>query len=183
MRDGVKIETARLLLREWRDDDLAPYAEMNADPQVREFFPSLLTPAESDAEARAIQQKCVDGEFCLFAAELRETGQFAGFIGMQTMTFAVRGVAQPAIEIGWRLARHAWGKGLATEGARAVVEHAFQKLMLPEVVAIVVPANVRSRHVMDKLGMKHREDLAFDHPRIAEGHPLRRHLLYELRTT
>lgn len=175
------IETERLLLRAWREDDLAPYAQMNADPQVREFFPSLLTREESDAEAGAIQQKCVADGFCFFAAELRESGKFAGFVGMQTMKFALPGVTQPAVEIGWRLARHAWGKGLATEAARAVVDHAFQTLRLPEVVAIVVPANVRSRRVMDKLGMKHREDLAFDHPRIAEGHPLRRHLLYELR--
>ena len=94
------------------------------------------------------------------------------------MGFAVPGVSQPAVEIGWRLARKYWGKGLATEGAQAAMRYGFETLRLREIVAITAPNNVRSRRVMDKIGLKHHPEFDFDHPRIAEGHPLRRHVLY-----
>jgi RimJ/RimL family protein N-acetyltransferase len=97
------------------------------------------------------------------------------------MEFPVPGVAQPTVEIGWRLARAHWGKGLATEGARAVVRYAFETLGLQEIIAITVPANIRSRRVMKKIGMQFMPGHEFDHPRIAEGHPLRRHVLYLLK--
>jgi RimJ/RimL family protein N-acetyltransferase len=174
------ITTERLILRGWKDDDIAPFAEMNADPQVREFFPGLLTKEQSDASARSIQAAYARNGFCLFAAELRATGEFTGFIGLTTLDFPISGVAQPAVEIGWRLARAHWGQGLATEGARAAVRYAFDTLRLPEIVAITVPANVRSRRVMEKIGMQYMPGCDFDHPRIAEGHPLRRHVLYVL---
>jgi RimJ/RimL family protein N-acetyltransferase len=153
---------------------------MNADPRVREFFPAVLTREQSDAEVRHFQSTYDRDGFCMFAAELIATGEFAGFIGLQTMNFAVPSVPQPAVEIGWRLAHRYWGKGLATEGARAVIRYPFATLHLREVVAITVPTNVRSRHVMEKIGMKHVPELDFDHPRIAEGHPLRAHVLYAL---
>jgi RimJ/RimL family protein N-acetyltransferase len=175
------ITTARLTLRQWRPGDLAPFAAMNADPEVREYFPGLLTNEQSDAAARHFQAGIVRNRFGLYAAELRATGEFIGFIGLQTMDFAIPGVAQPAVEIGWRLARAHWGKGLATEGARAMARHALDELRLEEIVAITVPANVRSRRIMEKLGMIHVPSLDFDHPRIPEGHPLRRHVLYVLR--
>jgi len=117
---------------------------MNADPAVREFFPGLLTREESDASARRAQSKIAQRGFGMFAAELRATGEFAGFIGLDPMDFPVPGVNQPTIEIGWRLARAHWGKGLATEGARAFVHHAFVQLRLEEIVSITVPANLRS---------------------------------------
>lgn len=175
------IATQRLMLRPWKDEDFVPYAEMNADPRVREFFPSVLTREQSDAEIRQIQSTYVRDGFCFFAAELIATGQFAGFIGLMTMNFAVPSLPQPAVEIGWRLSQIHWGKGLATEGARGVIRHAFATLQLEEVVAITVPANLRSRHVMEKIGMTHRPELDFDHPRIPEGHPLRAHVLYALK--
>jgi RimJ/RimL family protein N-acetyltransferase len=175
------IATGRLILRGWKDDDFAPFAAMNADPAVREFFPGLLTKEESDASARRGQLRIAQHGYGMFAAELRDTGEFIGFIGLVPLDFAIPGVAQPAVEIGWRLARAHWGKGLATEGARAVVQFAFGTLRLPEIVAITVPANVRSRRVMEKIGMTHVPELDFDHPRIAPGHPLRRHVLYILR--
>jgi RimJ/RimL family protein N-acetyltransferase len=175
------IATGRLILRAWKDCDLAPFAAMNADPAVREFFPGLLTKDESDASARRAQSKIEQRGFGMFAAELRATGEFIGFIGLDPMDFVIPGVPQPAVEIGWRLARAHWGKGLATEGARAVVQFAFGTLHLEEVVAITVPANIRSRRVMEKIGMTHVPHLDFDHPRIAAGHPLRRHVLYLLR--
>ena len=118
----------------------------------------------------------------MFAAQSVATGEFIGFIGMATLTFAITGVPEPTVEIGWRLAHKFWGKGYATEGARAVVRYAFETVKLKEIVAIAAPANVRSRRVMEKIGMKHRPALGFDHPRIAEGHPLRKHVLYELKS-
>jgi len=172
------IVTERLILRPWKDEDNVPFAEMNADPTVREFFRSVLTQEQSDDEAQYFRGTYERDGFCMFAAELIATGEFTGFIGIQTMGFAVPGVAQPAVEIGWRLAHRHWGKGLATEGAQAVMRHAFETLKLPEVVAIAVPANVRSRRVMEKIGMRHLPELDFDYPYIPEGHPLRRHVLY-----
>lgn len=154
---------------------------MNADPQVREFFPGLLTTEESDAAARRIQAAIARDGFGLFAAEISATGEFIGFIGLTTLDFSIPGVAQPTVEIGWRLARAHWGKGLATEGAQAVVRYAFDTLRLKEIVSITVPANIRSRRVMEKIGMTHIPALDFDHPRIAEGHPLRRQVLYLLK--
>src|SRR5580692_3122080 len=121
---------------------------MNADPRVREFFPSVLTREQSEAEVRRLQAIHDKDGFCFFAAELIETGEFVGFIGLATMSFAVPSVAQPAVEIGWRLSHKFWGKGLATEGARGAVRYAFETLQLQEIVSITVPANVRSRRVM-----------------------------------
>jgi 3-dehydroquinate dehydratase/shikimate dehydrogenase len=175
------ITTERLILRPWKNEDFLPYAEMNADPRVREFFPSVLTREESDAEVRRIQATYDRDGFCLYAVELIVTGQFVGFVGLQTMDFVVPSVAQPAVEIGWRLAFTHWGKGLATEGARGVIRYAFAMLKLRELVAITVPANLRSRCVMQKIGMKHIQELNFNHPRVPEGHPLRAHLVYALR--
>jgi 3-dehydroquinate dehydratase/shikimate dehydrogenase len=174
------ISTERLILRRWKDDDFLPYAEINADARVREFFPSILSREQSDAEIRHIQSAHDRDGFTLFATELISTGEFVGFIGMVTMTFAIPSLDQPAIEIGWRLAHRHWGKGLATEGARAVVRYGFETIKLKEIVAITVPTNVRSRHVMEKIGMKHFPNLDFDYPRIPEGHALRRHVLYSL---
>ncbi|MGH9781994.1 MAG: GNAT family N-acetyltransferase [Candidatus Acidiferrales bacterium] len=180
--DAPMIATERLILRPWKDEDLAPFAAMNADPQVREFFPGRLTKEQSDASARRIQAACSIDRFCLFAAELRATDEFIGFIGLTTLDFSIPGVAQPTVEIGWRLARAHWGKGLATEGAQAAVRYAFDTLRLKEIVSITVPANIRSRRVMEKIGMKHIPALDFDHPHIPEGHPLRRHVLYLLKS-
>lgn len=175
------ITTERLILRPWKDEDFAPFAEMNADPRVREFFPSVLTREESDAAIHYFQDAYAKDGFGFLAAELTPTGKFIGLIGIQTLNFAVPSVAQPAVEIGWRLARAHWGKGLATEGARGVLRYAFETLKLPEVIAITVPNNVRSRRVMEKIGMTHHPELDFDHPRLPEGHPMRRHVLYAIR--
>ncbi len=172
------METERLLLRSWREADLAPFAAMNADPRVREFFPGLESREESDASVERFRKREERDGFCLFAAELRENGAFCGFVGLQTMSFAIPGVPQPAGEIGWRLAAEYWGRGLATEGARAVLAYAFQELRLRQVVAITVPANLRSRRVMEKLGMVEHPELAFNHPQVAVGHILQRHVVY-----
>ena len=174
------IYTDRLILRPWKEEDLAPYAAMNADPRVREYFPGVLTTEESYAEVRRFQQRFRKEGFGLLTAELRSEQTCIGFIGMQTMSFAVPSLPQPAVEIGWRLAAPFWGKGLATEGARAVLKYAFDVAGLEQVVAIAAHANVRSLRVMERLGMKHVPELDFDHPRIAEGHPLRATVLYRI---
>ncbi len=179
------LSTPRLTLRPWQPDDLAPYAAMNADPQVRRFFPSVLTREESDAEIATFQSRFAREGFGMLAADLNETRpgspvQFAGVIGLQTMPYAVPGLPQPAVEIGWRLPQKLWRLGLATEGATAVINYAFNQLHLSSVVAVTTVSNTPSRRVMHRLGMTHQPALDFDHPRIAEGHPFRRHVLYQL---
>jgi 3-dehydroquinate dehydratase / shikimate dehydrogenase len=177
---GLTIHTARLILRAWKEEDLPPFAAMNADPRVREFFPNVLTAAQSDDEARCFRLRYQQEGFGLFAAELRTESTFIGFVGMQTMTLQVPFLRQPIIEIGWRLAFQFWGRGLATEGARAVVEHAFDVVHLQQIVAIVVPSNFRSRNVAEKLRMRHIPELGFDHPHVPEGHLLKPHVLYKM---
>lgn len=174
MRDHLL--TARLLLRQWRADDREPFARINADPRVMLHFPAPLSRAESDDLAdRIVAHFGVHG-FGLFAVELRETGQFAGYIGLLVPKFEAH--FTPAVEIGWRLDADLWNRGMATEGAREVLRYAFEELRLPEIVSFTVPANLASRRVMEKIGMARDRAGDFDHPRLPEGHPLRRHVLY-----
>jgi RimJ/RimL family protein N-acetyltransferase len=172
------LATARLTLRRWRTSDRAPFQTLNADPRVMEFFPALLTPQESDDLIARIEQHFDQHGFGVYAAELVETQAFIGFIGLNIPSFEAP--FMPAVEIGWRLAHGYWGRGLATEGARAVVQYAFETLQLPSLVSFTVPANLRSRRVMEKIGMVHNPDDDFDHPSLPEGHPMRRHVLYRL---
>jgi RimJ/RimL family protein N-acetyltransferase len=177
----LQLETPRLTLRRWQETDRAPFAEMNADPVVMHYFEAPFTHQQSDETIdRYLAAFDRDG-FSFFAATLRDTGDFIGTIGLQTMRDAVPNLPQPAVEIGWRLAQSAQGKGLATEGARTIVDFAFNKLGLNEVVAITALPNQPSRHVMEKLGMTHRPELDFDHPRVPAGHQYQRHTLYSLR--
>jgi RimJ/RimL family protein N-acetyltransferase len=175
------ILTDRLRLRGWRDSDREPFARINRDPLVMEFFPAPLSAPESSVLFDRIESHFVQHGFGLWAAELRETAAFIGYIGLAVPRF--NAAFTPCVEIGWRLDAAWWGKGLATEGARAVARHAFHMLHLNELVSLTVPANLRSRRVMEKLGMTHdpRED--FDHPMMPAGHPLRRHVLYRLKRT
>jgi RimJ/RimL family protein N-acetyltransferase len=174
-----ELRTQRLMLRSWRQEDREPFARMNADPRVMEFFPAPLSRQESDALVdRAIAHFAERG-FGPWAVELRDPGEFIGFIGLSVPRFEA--AFTPCIEIGWRLAAEHWGKGLATEGARTVLESAFGQLGLPEIVSFTTEPNLRSRRVMEKLGMTRDPDEDFEHPSIAEGHPLRRHVLYRLR--
>ena len=174
------IETERLRLRRWHNADLPAFATMNADPNVRRYFSSRLTREESDASvARFIRMYALDG-YAFMATELRETSEFIGLIGIQRMSFLLPGRSVPAVEIGWRLNEKSWGKGLATEGARACLDLAFGKFQLPEVVAFTIPANLPSRRVMEKLGMTRNPDDDFDDPRIPAGNPCQRHVLYRI---
>jgi RimJ/RimL family protein N-acetyltransferase len=173
-----RLTTNRLLLRRWRDEDRPPFQRLNADPRVMEFMPSLLTPEESDQMVQRIEAHFERHGFGLFAAELLEDRSFVGFIGISTPAFDAP--FMPAIEIGWRLAAEHWGRGLATEGAMATLHFAFETLGFASVVSFTVPQNLRSRRVMEKLGMAHDPADDFDHPRLPLGHPLRRHVLYRL---
>ena len=174
----AEIETARLLLRRWHDADREAFAHMNADPAVMEHFPARLSRQETDRLIENINAHFEHHGFGLWAAELRVTGEFIGFIGLAIPRF--RAAFTPCVEIGWRLDAAHWGKGLATEGARAVAHHAFEALGLTEIVSLTVPANMRSRRVMEKLGMTHDPRDDFDHPNLPPGHPMRRHVLYRL---
>jgi len=176
--DSIFIETARLRLRSWRDSDREPFAALNANPQVMEFFPECLSREQSNAGVDRILAHFDEHGFGFYAAELASEQRFIGFIGLNTPEFETH--FTPCVEIGWRLAADSWGRGLATEGASAVVQHAFGKLGLKELVSFTVPANIRSRRVMEKLGFTHNPADDFDHPGLPEGHPLRRHVLYRL---
>ena len=173
------IETDRLLLRNWESRDREPFARLNADVRVMEFMPARLSRAESDLLLERIQDHFRVHGFGLFAAESRPERAFIGFIGLAVPTFQAH--FTPCIEIGWRLSPDYWGRGLATEGARAVVRHAFDVLGIDALVSFTVPANMRSRRVMEKIGMTHDSSDDFDHPNLGLGHPLRRHVLYRLR--
>ena len=144
-----------------------------------EFFPAVLTRQESDHAVERIEAHFSQHGFGLCAAELRETSTFIGFIGLAVPSFEAH--FTPCVEIGWRLAAEYWGRGLATEGAQEMVRYAFNTAGLEELVSMTVPANVRSRRVMEKLGMIHNPADDFDHPNLPEGHPMRRHVLYRLR--
>ncbi|HEX8796255.1 MAG TPA: GNAT family N-acetyltransferase [Polyangiaceae bacterium] len=172
------VRTQRLILRRWRDDDLAPYAALNADPRVMAHFPSVLSREESDAQAGRIRKHWDDQGFGLWAVEVAGGAPFIGFIGLQRVPFEA--AFTPAVEVGWRLAFDAWGHGYATEGARAALALGFGALGLREIVSMTVTSNERSWHVMEKLGMRRAHGEDFDHPRLPEGHPLRRHILYRL---
>lgn len=173
------IQTDRLILRPWKPEDLEPFAQLNADPKVREFFPGLQTRQESDRSAQGISEHIKTFGWGFWAAELIETHQFIGFIGLQNVGFTAH--FTPAVEIGWRLAYNYWGKGYATEGAIAALQIGFNELSLNEIVSFTPVANVRSRRVMEKLGMHHDPMDDFDHPMLSEGHPLRKHVLYRLK--
>jgi RimJ/RimL family protein N-acetyltransferase len=174
------IQTERLLLRRWRDEDREPFYRMNSDARVMEFFTECLTRAQSDSLVERINEHFKKHGFGLFAAELREDQAFIGFVGLTVPSFKAH--FTPCVEIGWRLAANYWGRGLTTEGARAVVKYAFEELALDALVSFTVPGNTRSRRVMEKIGMTRNAPDDFDHPNLPKGHSLRRHVLYRLRS-
>ena len=174
----IELDTERLRLRQWRASDRAPFAQMNADPRVMEFFPTCLDREASDALAGRIEVRIAERWWGLWAAEVRATAEFIGFIGLQPPIAQLP--CSPCVEVGWRLAQPYWGKGFATEGARAALAFGFAKLGLDEIVSFTVPANRRSRAVMERLGMQEDKAGTFEHPSIAPGSPLRRHCLYRL---
>jgi RimJ/RimL family protein N-acetyltransferase len=168
------LRTERLILRPWRDDDLEPFAALNSDPLVMEYFPSLLTRAQSDGIAGRIRTHFERDGYGLWAVEVPGVAPFIGFTGVQRPSF------MPGVEVGWRLSRAHWGAGYATEAASASIAWGFAHLDLREIVAMVVPENFRSQRVMEKLGMRRDPAADFEHPMIAEGSPRRAHWLFRL---
>jgi ribosomal-protein-alanine N-acetyltransferase len=170
------IHTERLVLRQWRDEDRETFAALNADPIVMEHFPEKLSREQSDAFADRIEAGFAERGWGLWALEAG--GEFIGYTGLQPVSFETH--FTPAVEIGWRLARGAWGRGYASEAARAAAVFAFAELELDELVSFTVPENSRSRAVMERIGMTHDPADDFDHPKLPDGHPLQRHVLYRL---
>jgi len=173
-----ELHTQRLRLRLWRDDDLGPFAALNADPAVVEYLGGASTRAQSDALAERIRAHFEREGFGLWAVEIPKVATFAGFVGLSVPPFKAH--FTPCVEVGWRLARACWGVGYATEGARAAISFGFEQLHLKEIVSFTVPANRRSRAVMERIGMQRDLQGDFDHPGLPEEHPLRRHVLYRI---
>ena len=175
-RDGLITE--RLLLRRWREEDREAFAAINADPVVMEYFPSALSRERSDALLDAIEAGFDEHGFGLWALETREGGAMIGFTGLSEARFAAH--FTPAVEVGWRLARDAWGQGYATEAGSAALAHGFTEAGLPEIVSFAAVANERSIAVMQRLRMRREPAEDFDHPQLPPGHHLRRHVLFRL---
>jgi RimJ/RimL family protein N-acetyltransferase len=173
--------TARLLLRQWCDDDVAAFAELSADPAVMQYLVPFADRAAMDAWVVAARKHWEDHGFGPWVVEFPNEAPMIGVVGLSNLRFALP--FAPAVEAAWRLAPRYWGRGYAYEAARAAIDDGFGRLGLREIVAFTVPANLASRRVMEKLGMTRdpAEDFDFEHPRLPPGHPLRRHVLYRLR--
>jgi RimJ/RimL family protein N-acetyltransferase len=175
---NAELRTERLVLRPWRDEDLAPFAALNADPRVMEFFPKTYDAAESAEGLARIRGHFATHGFGLWAMQRLEGGPIIGMAGLAVPHF--QAAFTPCVEVGWRLAVEHWGHGYATEAARASLAFGFRRLNLPEIVSFTTVHNRRSRRVMERLGMSHTPDDDFMHPGIPDGHPLRPHVLYRL---
>jgi 3-dehydroquinate dehydratase/shikimate dehydrogenase len=175
---GLKnsIATERLILRQWRQSDWEPFAALNADPRVREYFLGVLTRQESDQEIVELSHHIDTRGWGFWAVSLRETDEFIGCIGLDEVYFKMS--FSPAIDIGWRLSFNHWGKGYATEGTLAALQYGFNTLGLKEIVAYTAEQNYRSRHVMEKVGMQYDLHGDFDHPDFPDDHKHKRHVLY-----
>lgn len=173
------METERLIMRRWRDDDRDPFAAMNADAEVMEHFPALLSREQSDGFVDRIEAEFDVHGYGLWAIEVRKSGEFIGFTGLALQTFEAP--FTPMVEVGWRLAKAAWGHGYAIEAARQAVRYGFDEAGLDEIVSMTTVGNTRSRKVMERLGMT--RDIADDfyHPNVPADSPLRPHVLYRLK--
>ncbi len=179
MNADPRLQTRRLLLRRWREADLDPFAAMNADPVVMEFFPRTLSVEESAAFIERIEA-CFDQHgYGLWAVEKIEPGQpLIGCIGLSPVEPDLP--CAPAVEVGWRLSRAYWGRGYATEAASAVIAFGFDRIHLDEIVSLTASVNLRSQRVMERLGMKRDPHEDFQHPQLPVGHPARAHVLYRI---
>ncbi len=173
------IVTERLLLRDWRDADLAPFVAMNADPVVMEFFPETYSEERTGRFVARIRERWAELGYGLWAVERKDTERFIGYVGLWPATFPAH--FTPAVEVGWRLAADQWGHGYATEGAQAALDYGFNTVGLKEIVSFTSAINVRSWRVMERLGMHRDVSGDFEHPNVPEGHPVRPHVLYRIK--
>lgn len=177
----VTLRTDRLVLRPWRPEDRAPFAALNADPEVMEFFPSTATAAQSDEFADRIEAGFAERGWGLWVVDVTGVDGLAGFVGYVGLTPVPDDLPPaPGVEVGWRLARHAWGHGIASEAAAAALRYGFDDLGLDEIVSFTSVPNVRSQAVMRRIGLVPRPERDFDHPRLDPASPLRRHVLHAL---
>lgn len=175
----IETRSERLLLRSWRDDDLAFLQALNADAEVMRHFPACLDQQQSAQMLVRIRAHFAEHGYGFWALERRDSGELIGVTGLAQVGFAAP--FTPAVEIGWRLARAHWRQGYAREAARTVLAVAFQHLALDEVVSFTVPANLPSQAVMRAIGMERDMSADFLHPKVADGHPLQPHVLYRIR--
>ncbi|WP_434054584.1 MAG: GNAT family N-acetyltransferase [Roseibium sp.] len=180
MSEDILMETERLLLRTWQDKDVDSFAEVCADPVVMRYFPDVMTREECEhLIVRCIEKHERDG-FSMAPVEVRTTGEFLGFVGLNTPTYAAPLPFEPCVEIGWRLKQSSWGKGYASEAANAWLRFGFETIGLDEIVAFTIPANTPSQKVMQRIGMRRDHDGDFLHPSLPEDHPVALHVLYRL---
>ena len=171
--------TERLVLRGWHDDDRDAFAAMNADPEVMRYFHTTLTREQSDAMLDRMQGVLESQGWGLWAVERQDTGEMVGFTGLAVPSYDLP--FNPCVEVGWRLARSAWGRGFASEAAHEALRVGVDELGLSEVVSLTSVPNTRSRAVMERIGMTRDPDGDFEHPAVPPGDPLRHHVLYRIR--
>ncbi len=174
----VELRTPRLLLRAWRQEDRVPFAALNADPAVTEYFPGPLRRSQIDLLVDRIEEQFRINGWGLWAVEVVATEYFIGFVGLNRASFPAP--FTPAIEVGWRLAHQYWHQGFATEAAQAALAYGFATLELTEIVSFTSASNLRSRRVMERLGMRRNAEDDFAHPGVPPDHSLSRHVLYRL---
>jgi RimJ/RimL family protein N-acetyltransferase len=174
-----RLTTERLILRRWRQSDLAPFAALNCDPEVMEHFPNTLDRAQSAAMIERIEKSFNEESLGLWAVETASNGDFIGFVGLSKPKFEAH--FTPCVEVGWRLAKQFWGYGYALEAAQAATQDGFDRLGLTEIVSFTSTLNIRSMRVMERLNMTRNEQEDFMHPVLAPHHPLCRHVLYRLK--
>lgn len=173
----IYIETPRLRLRDWEETDLEPFSRMNADEKVMEYFPKTLSAEETNGFYRNIAAEFEECGFGLYAVELQENKEFIGFIGFHRAMFEAD--FTPCIEIGWRLKQEAWGRGYATEGAKACLQYGFSKLGFTDIYSFTAEINTPSKNVMSKIGMNYLK--SFDHPKVEKTSPLSKHVLFHIK--
>ena len=174
------LETERLILRNWQESDVAPFVEMNHDPEVMKYFPDLLSADETKNLVERFKLHFREHGFGFFAVELKSEKKFIGFVGLFIPSFEAH--FMPAVEIGWRLSSKYFNKGFATEAAKKVLEYAFGELKLKEVVSFAAITNQPSINVMKKIKMTHDAKDDFQHPKLDKNHPLSLHVLYRIKS-
>ena len=174
----MKIETPRLILRKWRDEDVEPFYQINQDKKVVEFLAGKMTQNEVENFIKEANKHIDEHGFGIWAVELKEAKELIGFVGLKRRTFAAH--FTPCVEIAWRLGSKHWNKGYATEAAREVLRLGFEKFGLKEIVSFTVPQNLRSQKVMQKIGLKRDFNGDFNHSKLPLDHPLSLHVLYRL---
>ena len=177
MSEIIEIQTDRLIMRQWNKDDYSAFAKMNADKDVMEFYPSILTTEQSNDMAQKIESEITVKGWGFWAIELKDKNSFVGFVGIHEPGYELP--MSPCIEIGWRLAKEYWGNGYATEAGKAALDTAFKKLELTEVYSFASVSNKKSQAVMERLNMIN-TNKNFEHPLIPINNPLREHVLYKI---